>query len=47
MDLAGRTVPYSVEAEQSVLGGILIDHNCMASVAERIGEQDFILSIIG
>ena len=41
MDLAGRTVPYSVEAEQSVLGGILIDHNCMASVAERISEQDF------
>ncbi len=41
MDLAGRTMPYSVEAEQSVLGGILIDHNCMAAVSELIGEQDF------
>ncbi|MBE7026170.1 MAG: replicative DNA helicase [Ruminococcaceae bacterium] len=41
MDLAGRTMPYSVEAEQSVLGGVLIDHNCMAAVSELIGEDDF------
>lgn len=41
MDLAGRKMPYSVEAEQSVLGGILIDHNCMAAVSERITESDF------
>ena len=39
MDLAGRTMPYSVEAEQSVLGGVLIDHNCMAAVSELIGED--------
>lgn len=41
MDLAGRTMPYSVEAEQSVLGGILIDSNCMSAVSEIIGENDF------
>lgn len=41
MDLAGRTMPYSIEAEQSVLGGILIDSNCMAAVSEIIGEDDF------
>lgn len=41
MDLAGRAVPYSVEAEQSVLGGILIDHNCISAVSELIGEDDF------
>lgn len=34
-------MPYSVEAEQSVLGGILIDHNCITAVSERIGEDDF------
>lgn len=41
MDLAGRKMPYSIEAEQSVLGGILIDHNCMAAVGEKITENDF------
>lgn len=41
MDLSGRTMPYSIEAEQSVLGGILIDSNCMAAVSDRIKEDDF------
>lgn len=41
MDLTGRAMPYSVEAEQSVLGGILIDHNCISAVSELIGEDDF------
>ena len=37
MDAAvGKTMPYSVEAEQSVLGGILIDSNSMSAVSEII-----------
>ncbi len=41
MDTVGRTMPYSAEAEQSVLGGILIDSNCISAVSEIIKEEDF------
>ena len=41
MDLAGRTMPYSMEAEQSVLGAILIDRNCIALASEILREADF------
>lgn len=41
MDLSNRTMPYSAEAEQSVLGGILVDANCMATVSELLSERDF------
>lgn len=41
MDEVTRTMPYSVEAEQSVLGSILIDKDCIAQVSEMIGEDDF------
>ncbi len=41
MDLAGRTMPYSMEAEQSVLGAILIDRNCIAVASEIIRADDF------
>lgn len=37
----GKTMPYSVEAEQAVLGGILIDSNCISVVSEVIKEDDF------
>lgn len=37
----GKTMPYSAEAEQSVLGGILIDSNCISAVSEIISENDF------
>ncbi|MGO8755554.1 MAG: replicative DNA helicase [Gallionellaceae bacterium] len=33
--------PHSVEAEQSVLGGILLDTSAWDKVADLIGEQDF------
>ena len=33
--------PHSVEAEQSVLGGILLDSTAWDKVADLIGEQDF------
>lgn len=41
MDSVGKTMPYSAEAEQSVLGGILIDSNCISAVSEIIKESDF------
>lgn len=34
-------VPHSVEAEQSVLGGLLLDNDSFDKVAGRIAEQDF------
>lgn len=37
----GKTMPYSAEAEQSVLGGILVDSNCISAVSEIISENDF------
>lgn len=41
MEAVGKTIPYSIEAEQAVIGGILIDPNCIAAVSELIKEQDF------
>lgn len=36
-----KTLPHSVEAEQFVLGGLLLNNAAYADVAERIGEEDF------
>ena len=36
-----RRVPYSVEAEQAVLGSMLIDPKCIPSVLEVLNENDF------
>ncbi len=33
--------PYSIEAEQSVLGGLMIDNNTWEQVADQIAENDF------
>lgn len=33
--------PHSIEAEQAVLGGLLIDGEAWLAVAERVGEDDF------
>ena len=33
--------PHSFEAEQSVLGGLLLDNQAWDRVAERVVEQDF------
>lgn len=35
------SMPYSAEAEQSVLGAILIDNSCMDTVAEILSEPDY------
>jgi replicative DNA helicase len=36
-----RTPPHSVEAEQSVLGGLLLDNSAWDRIGDRIGTEDF------
>jgi replicative DNA helicase len=33
--------PHSIEAEQSVLGGLLLDNAAWDRIADFIGEEDF------
>ncbi len=40
-ELQGRQVPHSLEAEQAVLGSILIDSRCLADVIETVRPEDF------
>ena len=40
-ELAGRVPPQDIEAEQSVLGGIMIDKNAMSKVADLLVAEDF------
>jgi len=40
----GRKMPFSLEAEQAVLGSILIDPNCMDKIAGIISRDDFYLT---
>lgn len=35
--------PHSIEAEQSVLGGLMLDNEAWDKVSERVSEQDFYL----
>ena len=37
-----RSLPQSIEAEQSVLGSMIIDKNAIAKVLEALEEEDFI-----
>ena len=34
-------MPYSIEAEQAVLGSALLDDSCLTSVLERLREEHF------
>lgn len=36
-----RTPPYSLEAEQAVLGGLILDNSAWDQVADKINEDDF------
>lgn len=36
-----RVPPHSVEAEQAVIGGLLLDNRAWEQIADRIGENDF------
>ena len=40
-ELTARQVPYSLEAEQAVLGSILIDSRCLTDVVGIVQAQDF------
>ncbi len=42
-ELLGRQMPHSVEAEQAVLGSMLIDARCVPEVIERLRGEDFYL----
>jgi len=41
MDAIQRKIPFSVEAEQSVLGAILINPNCFLEVSQILSSEDF------
>lgn len=41
MDGMQRKIPFSVEAEQSVLGSVLIDPRCYDDIAQMISAEDF------
>ncbi|MBX7143048.1 MAG: replicative DNA helicase [Oligoflexia bacterium] len=40
-ELPGRVPPHSLEAEESVLGGILVDNEAIHAALERIRPEDF------
>ena len=42
-DLLGRQAPHSLEAEQAVLGSILIDSRCINDVIGTVRAEDFYL----
>ncbi len=40
-EMPDKLPPQNIEAEQSVLGSILIDKNAIIKVADRLSPQDF------
>ena len=36
-----KTPPHSIQAEQSVLGGLMLDNDAWDQVADRVGDDDF------
>jgi replicative DNA helicase len=40
-ELLGRRVPHSAEAEQAIIGSMLIDPGCIAGVLEKVRATDF------
>ena len=36
-----RTPPYSLEAEQAVIGGLILDNSTWDQVADQLNENDF------
>ncbi len=36
-----RVPPHSLQAEQSILGGLMLDNSAWDRIADRVGEQDF------
>jgi len=44
-ELLGRKIPHSAEAEQAVLGSVLIDPTCIADILTLISPADFYISV--
>lgn len=42
-DILGRKLPFSLEAEQSVIGSVLINPECFDDIAQIISSEDFYL----
>ena len=42
-DVLGRKLPFSLEAEQSVIGSVLIDPECFDEIAQIVSSEDFYL----
>ncbi|MBQ6702740.1 MAG: replicative DNA helicase [Clostridia bacterium] len=42
-DVLGRKLPFSLEAEQSVIGSVLINPECFDDIAQLISSEDFYL----
>ena len=40
-ELLGKKVPFSAQAEQAVIGSVLIDPDCIPSVMERLRADEF------
>ena len=40
-ELLSRQMPHNVEAEQAVLGSILIDSECLPQIVEQLKPDDF------
>ena len=45
MDILQKKMPYSLNAEQSVLGSIIIDPECFDDIAQIVKVDDFYLEI--
>jgi len=41
VNITPRTMPYSLEAEQAVLGSVLMDRHCLNAAIEKISPDDF------
>ncbi|MEG2570717.1 MAG: replicative DNA helicase [Clostridia bacterium] len=43
-EIFGRQMPHSIEAEQSVLGAMLIDPRCISEAVEELRPEDFFMT---
>lgn len=41
LDMSGMNIPYNLDAEQSVLGAVLLDSNVMSIIAEKLQPEHF------
>ncbi|MBR2223388.1 MAG: replicative DNA helicase, partial [Christensenellaceae bacterium] len=40
-DIVSRIPPHSIEAEQSILGSMMLSEHCALSAVEKLNEEDF------